>query len=61
MPKPLYKYSMWLCPQCGKELSVSSVKYHKIDNGVFKSDKVIIETTYECKVCGWSYWESEEV
>ena len=55
--KPIIKNGRFYCPQCGDELEVDTISYNKIVNGVFKSDKMIIETTYSSKRCGWSYTE----
>ena len=59
--KPIWKdeYNKWFCPQCGDVLKITTVKYNKINDGVFKSDKMIIETTYTSKRCGWSYTKKE--
>ena len=54
------KNGKYLCPQCGDILEVDTVRYNKITNGIFKSDKIITETTYHSKRCGWSYTEKTE-
>ena len=61
MGKPIEneKYGL-LCPECKKILPKAEiVTYNEIDNGVFKSSRVVKETNYECKNCGWSYYSRE--
>jgi len=61
MTKPIEKSNgLWICPVCGDELVITTIRYNKIVNGIFKSDKVIKETTYHSNKCGWEYIEKVE-
>ncbi len=60
MPKPIEKDGNLYCPVCGHPVVERVVRYYKITHGVFKSDKIVTETTYECEKCGWSYWTKDE-
>jgi len=58
-----YKY----CPQCHVKTRKITVVYYKPQHGVFKTDLSsrevrirVTEITYECPVCGWSYWTTIE-
>jgi len=59
MPKPLYKYDKWICPICGNLLIIRSIVYDRIKDGVFKTGKLIRETSYECNTCGYLYYTKE--
>jgi predicted RNA-binding Zn-ribbon protein involved in translation (DUF1610 family) len=49
----------YLCPQCKKQIERTTVRYAEIVGGIFKTDRVIVETNFDCKHCGWSYYSTE--
>jgi len=59
MPGPVKRAGKYYCPICGAPVSVSSVRYSQIVDGVYESGRMVVETELRCDRCGWSYWVKE--